>query len=149
MADDNEALKHVHAALGYEHVSRAWARLEIFFGLAASGLGMLVGLWAVSHPAMQLGWAGAGLLLFIDQALFLRGEWTHIAPRPPRVGVRRLSASTNPVRVMVTPPDGHRRSRPCRSLAAFPGHRADKPAFRPRCALPATIPTRRRRSAPT
>ena len=65
MADDNEALKHVHAALGYEHVSRAWARLEIFFGLAASGLGMLVGLWAVSHPAMQLGWAGAGLLLFM------------------------------------------------------------------------------------
>src|SRR5689334_7166040 len=39
MAEENKALADVHARLGYQRLSRVWARLEIFFGLGAAVLG--------------------------------------------------------------------------------------------------------------
>src|SRR5438270_35565 len=78
MTDREKALDDVRAALGYKHLSRAWAKLEIFFGLGAAGIGMLVGGWAVSRTTVQLPWAGAALLLFIlGWYLALAGTRSH------------------------------------------------------------------------
>ena len=65
MTEDRKPPDAVHAALGYRHLSRFWAKVEIFFGLGAAGVGMLLGFWAVSRQTVQLPWAGAALLLFM------------------------------------------------------------------------------------
>ncbi len=79
MAEEKKALAEVRAALGYKHLSRAWAKLEILFGLGAAGVGMLVGGWAVAGPKVQLTWAGAALLLFmLGWYLALAGTRSHL-----------------------------------------------------------------------
>ena len=79
MAEENQALDDVRAALGYKHLSRVWAKLEILFGLGAAGLGMLLGGWAVSRQTVQLPWAGAALLLFmLGWYLALAGTRSHL-----------------------------------------------------------------------
>ncbi len=79
MVEENKALDEVRAALGYKHLSRVWAKLEILFGLGAAGVGMLVGGWAVTRPAVQLTWVGAALLLFVlGWYLALAGTRSHL-----------------------------------------------------------------------
>jgi hypothetical protein len=79
MRPERKTLDDVHAALGYQHLSRFWAKVEILFGLGAAGVGMLLGFWAVSRQAVQQSWAGAALLLFmLGWYLALAGTRTHV-----------------------------------------------------------------------
>jgi hypothetical protein len=79
MTDREKTLDEVHARLSYQPLGRFWGKLEIFFGLGAAGLGMLVGGWAVSRPAVNLTWAGAGLVLFVlGWYLALAGHRSHL-----------------------------------------------------------------------
>ena len=79
MMEQIKTLDEVHAALGYKHLSRVWAKVEILFGLGAAGIGMLLGGWAVSRPTVQLLWAGASLLLFLlGWYLALAGTRSHL-----------------------------------------------------------------------
>ena len=79
MTDREKTLDEVRATLGYKHLSRFWAKLEILFGLGAAGVGMLVGGWAVSGPKVQLSWAGAALVLFtLGWYLALAGTRSHL-----------------------------------------------------------------------
>jgi hypothetical protein len=78
MTHDNKTVDDVHAAVGYQHLSRFWAKVEILFGLGAAGVGMLLGFWAV-RQTVQLAWAGAALLLFmLGWYLALAGTRTHV-----------------------------------------------------------------------
>ena len=79
MPADPKTLDEVHARLGYHSLSRFWAKVEVFFGLGAAGLGMLVGGWAASRAAVDLMWAGAGLVLFVlGWYLALAGHRSHL-----------------------------------------------------------------------
>jgi hypothetical protein len=79
MAEEHKAIEEVRATLGYKHLSRVWAKLEILFGLGAAGVGMLVGGWAVTRPAVQLSWVGAALVLFmLGWYLALAGTRSHL-----------------------------------------------------------------------
>ena len=79
MAEGNKALADVHARLGYKRLSRGLARLEIFFGLGAAGLGVFLGVWAASRPAVALDWAAAAWLLFVlGGYLALAGHRSHL-----------------------------------------------------------------------
>jgi len=69
----------LHTRLGCERLSRAWAKVEIVFGLASAGLGMLLGIWSASRPAIALIWAGVALLLFVlGWYLALAGHRSHL-----------------------------------------------------------------------
>jgi hypothetical protein len=74
-----EHLTRLHAALEYKRLSRAWAKVEILFGLLATGIGLLLGTWAVSRgPDVEWAFAGAGLGLFtLGGYLALAGHRSH------------------------------------------------------------------------
>ena len=79
MMNHEKHLDEVRAALGYKHLSRVWAKVEILFGLGAAGIGMLVGGWAIAAPKVQLPWAGVGLALFVlGWYLALAGTRSHL-----------------------------------------------------------------------
>jgi hypothetical protein len=67
MDEQGSILSQLHARCGYQPLSRRWAKAEIFLGLGAVGLGLLLGEWALSRPAAELEWgaAAAGWLLFV------------------------------------------------------------------------------------
>ncbi len=74
------ALDELHAALGYKRLHSAWAKGEIFLGLAAVGGGLLLGVWAVSRP-VEIEWLVAllGLSLFVlGGYLALAGHRSHL-----------------------------------------------------------------------
>jgi hypothetical protein len=73
-------LAELLAALGHKRLSRTWAKAELFFGLPAGGVGLLLGAWAVSRPA-EIEWAHAavGLALFVlGSYLALAGHRSHL-----------------------------------------------------------------------
>jgi hypothetical protein len=57
-----------------------WAKLEILLGLAAAGVGGLLGIWAVTRPGEVEWWfAAAGLaLIVLGGYLTLAGQRSHI-----------------------------------------------------------------------
>jgi hypothetical protein len=75
-----QRLARLHAALGHKPLSRAWAKAELLLGLAAAGVGLLLGDWAVSRAA-EVEWpaAGLGLALFVlGGYLALAGHRSHL-----------------------------------------------------------------------
>ena len=75
-----DALDDLHAHLGYKPLSPTWAKLEIFFGLAAAGIGLFLGDWAVARAADTL-WvtaAGALALFVLGSYLALAGHRSHL-----------------------------------------------------------------------
>lgn len=81
MPDRQQALSCLLAELGYKPLSRTWAKMEILLGLAAAGLGLLLGDGAVSRPAGEIEWglAAAALVLFVlGSYLALAGHRSHL-----------------------------------------------------------------------
>src|SRR5262249_53907084 len=75
-----QCLARLHAALGYKPLNRSWAKAEIVLGLLATGIGVMIGTWAVSRPA-EIEWpfAAAGLALFVlGGYLALAGHRSHL-----------------------------------------------------------------------
>jgi hypothetical protein len=71
----------LHARLGYKPLSRAWAKVEILLGLAAFGIGILLGQWTLSRPTAEIVWemaAGALLLMVLGGYLTLAGHRSHL-----------------------------------------------------------------------
>jgi hypothetical protein len=71
----------VYARLGYKPLNRTWAKIEIVLSLIATGLGLLVGDWAVTRPTADLEWgfAVAALALFVLGAyLAMAGHRSHL-----------------------------------------------------------------------
>jgi hypothetical protein len=79
MALDKDTLADVHARLGYMKLSRVWARIEILFGLGCAGVGLFLGVWAVSQSGVHLGWAvAAWLLVVLGGYLALAGQRSYL-----------------------------------------------------------------------
>src|SRR5947209_3701525 len=78
--DCERRLARLYTALGHNPLSRTWAKAELLLGLAAAGVGLLLGAWAVSRAA-EVEWlaAGLGLALFIlGGYLALAGHRSHL-----------------------------------------------------------------------
>lgn len=71
--DRNELL----ARLGFKPLSRGWAKLEILFGLAAAGSGLLLGQWATVREDWLLA-AGALVLFMLGAYLAMAGNRSHL-----------------------------------------------------------------------
>ena len=79
MSDPTDPLDRLHGDLGLKPLRPGWAKLEIFLGLAAAGLGLLLGGWAVGRPEPDWLAAGAGLALFVlGGYLALAGHRSHL-----------------------------------------------------------------------
>ncbi|MFM9673599.1 hypothetical protein, partial [Streptomyces galilaeus] len=73
------ALNDSHKARGYGHLNRMWAKLEIVFGLAAAGAGLLFGTWAVSRVETE--WMSAAVgwpLIVLGAYLAMAGRRSHL-----------------------------------------------------------------------
>jgi hypothetical protein len=72
-------LDELLAGLGYQPLNRTWAKAELLLGLGAAGVGVLLGVWAVSRPAADWGLAAGGLALWVLGAyLALAGHRSHL-----------------------------------------------------------------------
>jgi VIT1/CCC1 family predicted Fe2+/Mn2+ transporter len=80
LSDKQQRLSELHAALGYKPLSRTWAKAEILLGLLATGIGALVGAWAVARLAeVEWPFVAGGLALFVLGAyLALAGHRSHL-----------------------------------------------------------------------
>jgi hypothetical protein len=79
--DKQRRLSELHAALGYRPLSHAWAKIELLMGLAPAGVGLFLGVWAVSRPTAVEGpsFAAAGsALLALGGYLALAGHRSHL-----------------------------------------------------------------------
>jgi CHASE2 domain-containing sensor protein len=79
-ADMPPRLARLHATLGNKPLNRTWAKIELLLGLFAAGVGLILGTWAVSRPAV-VEWpsAASGLGLFVLGAyLALAGHRSHL-----------------------------------------------------------------------
>ncbi len=78
--DRDQALRDVHTALGHKQLSRGWAKAEIVLGLAAAGVGNLLGSYAVvATGGVDWGSAGASVALFVlGGYLALAGHRSHL-----------------------------------------------------------------------
>jgi hypothetical protein len=77
--DKTEALSRIHVDLGLKRLSRIWAKAEILFGLAATGVGAFLGTWAVAkveEPWLHL--AGGLGLFVLGGYLTLAGHRSHL-----------------------------------------------------------------------
>jgi hypothetical protein len=69
------------ARLGYNPLSRTWAKVEILLGLTAFGIGVLLGQWTLSRPAAEIAWglaAAALALIVLGGYLTLAGHRSHL-----------------------------------------------------------------------
>jgi hypothetical protein len=74
------ALKELHARLGYKHLSRTWAKVELLGGLAVAGGGLILAAWGVSRPE-GVQWeatAGGWALFVLGGYLLLAGQRSHL-----------------------------------------------------------------------
>jgi hypothetical protein len=81
MKSSLQRLAELHAALGYKQLNPLWAKLEIFLGVLAAGIGLLVGEWAFSHRDTPVDWnvVAGGLMLFVLGAyLAMAGHRSHL-----------------------------------------------------------------------
>lgn len=78
-ASQREAWERLHQALGYKPLSRTWAKVEVFLGLLAAGIGQFLGAWAVRAIEEQWLAAVGGLALFVlGGYLALAGHRSHL-----------------------------------------------------------------------
>ena len=81
MTANEQRVARLHQQLSYKPLNRTWAKLEILLGLAAAGLGLLLGVWALSRPTDLIYWesAAAALALFVlGGYLALAGHRSHL-----------------------------------------------------------------------
>jgi hypothetical protein len=81
MTENDQRVARLHQQLGHKPLNRTWAKLEILLGLAAAGLGLLLGVWALTRPADAIRWesvAAALALLVLGGYLALAGHRSHL-----------------------------------------------------------------------
>lgn len=79
--DKEKRLAELHAYLGYKRLSRAWAKLEIVFGLLAAGGGLLLDGYWLTQTGLMTSWLlpAAGLVLFVlGGYLAMAGHRSHL-----------------------------------------------------------------------
>lgn len=79
MLESKQRLDRLHADLGLKPLNRTWAKLEIFVGLSAAGIGTLFGQRVVGSSDPDWLLAGGALLLFVlGWYLALAGHRSHL-----------------------------------------------------------------------
>ena len=80
MTSTGDKIAKLHAALGYKPLNRTWAKAELLLGLSATGIGLLLGTWAVSRPAdVEWFFASLGVALFVlGSYLAMAGHRSHL-----------------------------------------------------------------------
>jgi CHASE2 domain-containing sensor protein len=94
-----DEITRLHAALGFRRLNPVWAKLEILFGLAAAGAGLLLELRATRSAEIHLTLGGAGLaLLVLGFYLALAGHRSHLYQSQNRLAayLAGLTRSTTP-----------------------------------------------------
>jgi hypothetical protein len=77
--NQDKALHELHEHLGYRPLSRIWAKLEIFLGLSAAGIGLFLGRWAQPEGESFVLFTVAGVVLFVlGGYLTLAGHRSHL-----------------------------------------------------------------------
>src|SRR5947209_8781043 len=75
MIDKPQAVARLRQDLGQKPLNRTWAKLEVLLGLAAAGLGLLLGVRELSHPMAEFTFGP--VLAFL--ALFVLGGYLALA----------------------------------------------------------------------
>jgi hypothetical protein len=80
MPDHQQALEEMYRRSGLKRLSRTWAKVEIFLGLSAAGVGVLLGQWLwVRSSEPQWNLLAASLFLFVlGWYLALAGHRSHL-----------------------------------------------------------------------
>ena len=79
MNNRQQALADLQEHLGYKQLNRTWAKIELFAGLTAAGIGLFLGVWAFRPLEVVWEYTGAGLILFVlGSYLALAGHRSHI-----------------------------------------------------------------------
>ena len=79
MPPPEDPLDRLHRDLGLKRLNPLWAKLEIVFGLAAAGGGLLLGVWLIRHPDGGDPLFGAALALFVlGGYLAMAGHRSHL-----------------------------------------------------------------------
>jgi hypothetical protein len=79
MNERQTALARLYAEVGLKRLSPAWAKAEIFLGLAAVGLGFYFLAFAAAHPDIAQSFLWGGWLFFVFGGyLALAGHRSHI-----------------------------------------------------------------------
>lgn len=75
MAEIEEALAELHSVLDMKQLNPAWAKAEIFLGLAAASAGLLVAIRAPSFSAVEVDWMST----IVSLALMVFGSYLAMA----------------------------------------------------------------------
>jgi hypothetical protein len=79
MTETGKKLQELHARLGYKPLNRGWAKVEILFGLAATGISLVLGGLADSQQLPPVETAVVALMLFVlGTYLALAGHRSHV-----------------------------------------------------------------------
>jgi len=79
MTGPTRELEELHHALGHKPLNRTWAKLEILLGLFAFGMGVFLGVWAVTRIEISFGLVAASLVLFVlGGYLAMAGSRSHL-----------------------------------------------------------------------
>lgn len=69
----------IRQRLGYRRLSRLWAKVEILFGLLAAGVGLFLGVYALSRSEPEWAFVAPALALFVlGGYLALAGHRSHL-----------------------------------------------------------------------
>ncbi|MEO2090087.1 MAG: hypothetical protein ABGY75_11395 [Gemmataceae bacterium] len=94
-----DELDRLHAAIGFKRLNPVWAKLEILFGLAAAGVGLMLELRATRSDEINLTLSGSGLaLIVLGSYLALAGHRSHLYQSQNRLAayLAGLTRSTTP-----------------------------------------------------
>jgi hypothetical protein len=81
MTENETRVAHLYERLGYRPLNRTWAKVEVLLGLLAAALGLLLGVWSLSRPSVEIPWGPAGValaLLVLGGYLALAGQRSHL-----------------------------------------------------------------------
>jgi hypothetical protein len=81
MSEIDDRLKQLHQALDHKQLNPLWAKLEIVFGLLASGIGLFFGFWVIVRSPNELdglSLVGALILFVFGGYLALAGSRSHL-----------------------------------------------------------------------
>ena len=75
MIDTETSLAELHSALGMKKLNPVWAKMEIFLGLSAAAVRMMVAIRVLSSASVEIDW----VRIIVSMALMVFGAYLAMA----------------------------------------------------------------------